>query len=92
MDAYKVDILCSENKLKLHTKVGFKLVNLDVEYNSALVKVVVNLVALVKELKSPSFVILMSLGVSKGRLQLKGARQPPHCILNSFNRFLEVLI
>jgi hypothetical protein len=63
-----------------------------VDYNFALAKVKINLGSLTKELKSSSFVILMSLGVSKGRLQLKGARQPPQCILNSFNKFLEVFI
>jgi hypothetical protein len=62
------------------------------DYNFALPKVKINLGSLTKELKLPSFVILMSLGVSKGRLQLKGARQPPQCILNSFNKILEVLI
>jgi hypothetical protein len=54
LDAYKVDILCSENKLKLHTKVGFKLVNLDVEYNFTLAKIGINLVALAR-IKISSF-------------------------------------
>ncbi len=51
-----------------------------------------NLGFLTKELKSTSFVILMSLGVSKGRFQLEGARQPPQCTLNSFNIFLKIVI
>ncbi len=54
MDAYKVDNLCSENKLKVHTKVGFKLVNLDVEYNFMLAKIGINLVALAR-IKISSF-------------------------------------
>jgi hypothetical protein len=47
LDAYKINILCNENKLKVHATIGFKLVNLDAEYNSTLAKVRVNLVALV---------------------------------------------
>ncbi len=31
LDAYKINILHNESKLKIHSKVGFKLVNLDVE-------------------------------------------------------------
>jgi hypothetical protein len=45
----------------MHAKIGFKLMNLNVEYNFALAKVVINLVPLAKELKLPSFVILMYL-------------------------------
>jgi hypothetical protein len=33
LDAYKVDILCSEGKLKVCANSGFKLVNLYVDYN-----------------------------------------------------------
>jgi hypothetical protein len=64
LDAYKVYILHNENKLKVHTKVGFKLVNLDVKYNSVLAKIGVNLVALVNELEFHRFLVLMSLRVS----------------------------
>jgi hypothetical protein len=92
LDAYKIDILHNGNEMKVRAKVSFKLMKFKTDYNFAFTKVKINLGFLTQELKSPSFVILMSLGVSKGRLQLKGARQPPHCILNSFNRFLEVLI
>jgi len=74
LDVYEVDILHNGSKMRVHVKIDFKLVNLDVEYNSALVKVVVNLVALVKELKSPSFVILMSLRDSQWELKPQGAR------------------
>jgi hypothetical protein len=63
--------------MKACAKVSFELMKLKADYNFALAKVKINLGSLTKELKSPSFVILMSLGVSKGRLQLKGARQPP---------------
>jgi len=38
------------SKLKIHSKIGFKLVDLDVEYNFTLAKVGVNLVALANEL------------------------------------------
>ncbi len=50
LDVYKVDILHIGNKLKVHAKVGCKLVNLDLEYNLTLAKVGVNLVALANEL------------------------------------------
>jgi hypothetical protein len=40
--------------------------NLDVDYNSILTKMAVILVALTSELKSPSFLILMSLKASQG--------------------------
>jgi hypothetical protein len=33
LDAYKVNILHNGSKLKVHAKVGFKLMNLDVKYN-----------------------------------------------------------
>lgn len=45
-----VNILHNGSKLRIHAKVGFKLVNLDLEYNFALRKVRVNLVALANEL------------------------------------------
>jgi hypothetical protein len=67
LDAYKLDILCNENKLKVCGKVGSKLVNLDAEYNSMLAKVAINLVALANELKFLSFLVLMSLRVSWGK-------------------------
>ncbi len=91
LDAYKIYILCNENKLKVHTKVGFKLVNLNVEYNSMLAKIGVNLVALVNELEFHRFLVLMSLKISQGKPKPQGVRQPPTCILDSFNKFLEVL-
>jgi len=49
---------------------------LKTNYSFALAKVKMNLGFLTKDLKLTSFVILMSLGVSKGRFQLEGARQP----------------
>jgi len=69
LDVYEVDIFHNRSKVKVHAKIGFKLKNLDVEYNYALVKVAVNLVTLAKELKSPSFVILMSLRNSQWELK-----------------------
>jgi hypothetical protein len=47
LDAYKVDNLYSGSKVKFHTKVGFKLMNLDVENNFMLVEVGINLVVLI---------------------------------------------
>jgi phosphotransferase system HPr-like phosphotransfer protein len=47
LGAYKVDIFHSEDKLKVHTKSSFKLMNLDVDYNDALAFMGVNLVALI---------------------------------------------
>jgi hypothetical protein len=65
---YEIDIFNNESKMKVHAKIGFKLLNLDVEYNYTLGKVVVNLVVLAKELKLPSFVVLMSLRDSQWEL------------------------
>ncbi len=64
MNAYKVDILCSGGKLKIHAKCGSKLMNLDADYNSILVKMGMILVILTSDLESPSFLILMFLRVS----------------------------
>jgi hypothetical protein len=50
LDAYKVNIFHNGGKLKVCAKCGFKLVNLDVDYNFALAKMGVNLVTLVSEL------------------------------------------
>jgi hypothetical protein len=52
LDTYKIDIFCSGGKLKVRAKSGSKLMNLDVNYNFALVKMGVNLVVLANELKS----------------------------------------
>ncbi len=72
MDTYKIDILYNENKLGICAKVGFKLVNLNVDYNFALVEMGINFVALVNELESPNFLILMSLKIPRGNLNQKG--------------------
>jgi len=42
LNVYKVNILHNGSKLRVHAKVGFKFVNLDLEYNVALTKVGVN--------------------------------------------------
>jgi hypothetical protein len=60
--------------VKIYAKIGFKLMNLNVNYNSMLVKVIINLVSLVKKLESPNFVILMSLKIFKGELKPQGAK------------------
>jgi hypothetical protein len=64
LDAYKVDILHSGRKLKVHAEVGFKLRNLNVTYNYVLAEVGINLVALTSELMLLSFFVLMSSKVS----------------------------
>ncbi len=61
LDAYEVNILYSEGKLKVCANSGFKLVNLYVDYNYTLVEMGMNLVALASKLESPSFLVLMSL-------------------------------
>jgi len=33
LDVYEVDIFHNRSKMRVHAKIGFKLVNLDVEYN-----------------------------------------------------------
>jgi hypothetical protein len=60
--------------VKIYAKIGFKLMNLDVNYNSMLVKVRINLVSSVKKLESPNFVILMFLKIFKGELKPQGAK------------------
>jgi hypothetical protein len=64
LDAYKVNILHSKNKLKVHAKVGFKLMNLNAKYNYVLVEVGIILVALASELKLFIFLVLKSSKVS----------------------------
>ncbi len=92
LDAYKVHILCNKSKLKDYTKIGFKLLNLDAWYNFALMKVRVNLVALVSELELISFLVLMFLRVSQGEPKPQGAKQAPSHILDSLNQFSKVLM
>jgi Txe/YoeB family toxin of Txe-Axe toxin-antitoxin module len=65
--------------------------NLNAYYNFALAKMGMNLVTLANELKSLSFLILMSLRVSQGDLKPQGVKQPLVCILDSLNKILEVL-
>jgi hypothetical protein len=92
LNAYKVDIFYNGSKVKVHSKVGFKLMNLDANYNYVLAKIGINLVVLVKELnQSLSFVILMTLKVFKRELKLQGAKQPLNYILDSLNKFSKVL-
>jgi hypothetical protein len=67
-------------------------VNLYANYNYALVEVGIDLVILANELKSTSFSTLMSLRVSQGELKPQGARQPFVYILDSFNKFSNVII
>ncbi len=64
LDVYKVDIFHKGSKIKVHAKVDFKLINLNVQYNSALVEVGINLVALANEFELLSFLILIFLKVS----------------------------
>ncbi len=77
MDACEIDVLCSRNKGRVHAKVGSKLVNLNVDYNYLLKKVEIALVILTEELKSPNFVNLMPLKISKGELSHKGQGDLP---------------
>jgi hypothetical protein len=76
LDAYKVNILHNGSELRVCAKCGSKLLNLDVDYNFALVEMGVNLVALASELKSFSFLVLMSLIISSGEPKPEGAKQP----------------
>ncbi len=64
--------------------------NLNVEYNFTLVKMGVNLATLANELELYNFLVLTSLKVSQGEQKPQGARQPLACILDSFNKVLEV--
>jgi len=91
LDAYKVNIFRKGGKMKVHAKVGFKLVNINVEYNFALVEVGINLVPLANEFELFSFLILIFLKVSQEELKPQGVRKAPAYILDSFNMFLKVL-
>jgi hypothetical protein len=64
LDAYEVNILHSEGWLNVCANNGFKLLNLNANYNSALTKMGLNLVTLASEFESPSFLILLFLRVS----------------------------
>ncbi len=55
LDAYKVNTLQNRSKVRICAKVGSKLMNLYAKYNSTLVGVGINLVALINELELPSF-------------------------------------
>jgi hypothetical protein len=92
LDAYKINIFYNTSKLRVYAKINSKLMNLDVEYNSTLAKMGVNLVTLANELELSSFLVLMFLKVSQGEPKPQGAKQPPTCILDSLNKFLEVLM
>ncbi len=50
-----------------------------------------NLVVLISELKLLNFMILISFRVFQGEPKPQEAKQPLICILDSFNKFLEVL-
>ncbi len=63
LDAYKINILHNRGKLKVHANNGYKLMNLDVDYNFALAKMG-NLVVLTSELESLNFLIFISLEIS----------------------------
>jgi hypothetical protein len=67
-------------------------VNLDANYNYALVQVKVDLVVLANDLKSLSFLILMYLKVFQGEPKPQKAKQPLAYILDLFNKFSDVLI
>jgi len=64
LDAYKVDIIYNQGKLRICAKNGYKLMNLYVNHNFALVEMGVNLVVLTNELESLGFLVFMSLKVS----------------------------
>jgi hypothetical protein len=91
LDAYKINILHNKGRLKIHAKNGSKLVNSYADYNFALVKMGVNLVVITSELKSPNFFILMFLKISQGEPKPQGVMQPLVCVLDSHNKFSEVL-
>jgi hypothetical protein len=61
-----MNILVNGNKMKVCDEVSSKLMKLNVDYNFVLTKVKINLLMLVKKLKSLNFMVLMSLKVSKG--------------------------
>jgi hypothetical protein len=67
-------------------------VNLNVEYNFALAKVGINLVALTNEFELFSLLILIFLKISQEEPKPQGVRQLHVYILDSFNKFSKVLM
>jgi hypothetical protein len=59
LDAYKINIFCNKGKLIICAKNGYKLMNINAIYNFALAKMGMDLVALINELESFSFLIFM---------------------------------
>jgi hypothetical protein len=59
LDACKVNVLCNGNKVKACAKVGFKLMNSNMDYKWALVDVILNLVAFLNLKPTRLFVLLM---------------------------------
>ncbi len=90
LDVYEIDILHNKGRLKVCAKCGFKLMCLNVDYNFALAKMGMNLVALTNELESPFFFV-MFLEVSQREPKPQGVEQPLVCILDSFNKISKVL-
>jgi hypothetical protein len=76
LDAYKVDIFYIKSKLKVHAKIGFKLMNLNENYNPMLTKVKINLVVLASESELFNFLVLIFLRVSQREFEQQGTRQP----------------
>jgi hypothetical protein len=66
--------------------------NLNTNYNYALVEMGVDLVVLANELKLLSFITLKYLKVSRREPKPQRARQPFAYILDSFNKFSNILI
>jgi len=52
LDAYKINIFHNKSKLKIRAKIGFTLVNLNIDYNYALAEVGITLVVLVSKFKT----------------------------------------
>ncbi len=91
LDAYKINIFHKKGKLRVCAKIGSKLMNLNIDYNFALIEMGVTLVVLASELELFSFMVLMVFRVSLGESKPQGAKQPFTCNLDSLNKFLEVL-
>ncbi len=91
MDAYKVSILGSRNKVKACAKVGFKLVNSDMDYKWALVDLILNLVAFLNLKPTRFFFKLMQNEYGK-ETKLKVVGQLPKSIFDSLNKLLNILM
>jgi hypothetical protein len=90
LDAYHVDVLKNNFKLKIKTRLSKKLINLKVEYHANLKVINVHFVFLQK-LQHILLFIFMYVNKFNVKVKTKGVSLWPICISNMFNTILIVL-